>query len=384
MPSFSRDTNHKPPRPTTDEPLVSVVTPVHNTADYLSDCICSVLAQSYQAWEYVIVNNASTDGSREIAQSFAAQDSRIRIVDTDRLLPQIQNYNFALRQITPASRYCKMVQADDWIYPNCLQEMVALAQTDPEIAIVGAYRLGSDSVFDRGLYCQGPENTKAVVPGRDACRRFFLDRAYLFGSPSTLLYSAGLVRSRNHFFLELESGYFEDAELCFEVLDSRKFGFIHQILSCTRSDNLGITSEIIHFNIHHLMRYVVTKRYGSKYLNSLEFHECLSRAEDEYYRMLALSLFKGRGSRFWQYHVKGLEISGQRLDWGRVVRLQLPRLLNLVGNPKRTLDGVWEQLRSTKLINRIPRRQSLPYRSPDSTSPLGGQIGNVTARGARR
>ena len=65
---------------------------------------------------------------RAIAESFAAQDARIRIVQTDRLLPQVQNYNFALREISSRARYCKMVQADDWIYPDCLKEMVAAAE----------------------------------------------------------------------------------------------------------------------------------------------------------------------------------------------------------------------------------------------------------------
>ena len=51
-----------------------------------------------------------------------------------------------------------MVQADDWIYPTCLQEMVALAETDPEIAIVAAIGSADDFVFDRGLLCTGPDN----------------------------------------------------------------------------------------------------------------------------------------------------------------------------------------------------------------------------------
>jgi len=61
------------------QPLVSVLTPVYNGAEFLSECIESVLAQTYQNWEYTIVDNCSTDGTAEIARRYAAKDSRIRL-----------------------------------------------------------------------------------------------------------------------------------------------------------------------------------------------------------------------------------------------------------------------------------------------------------------
>ena len=62
------------------QPLVSIVTPVYNEAEYLAECIESVLAQSYQNWEYTIVDNCSKDGSAEIARHYAGKDRRIRLV----------------------------------------------------------------------------------------------------------------------------------------------------------------------------------------------------------------------------------------------------------------------------------------------------------------
>src|ERR1700687_2103507 len=64
---------------TSDQPLVSILTSVYNGAAYLAECIDSVLHQTYQNYEYIIVNNRSTDGTLEIANQYAAKDGRIRV-----------------------------------------------------------------------------------------------------------------------------------------------------------------------------------------------------------------------------------------------------------------------------------------------------------------
>ena len=59
------------------QPLVSVITPVYNGEEFLPECIESVLAQTYQNWDYTIVNNRSTDRTLEIAKSYAVDISMI-------------------------------------------------------------------------------------------------------------------------------------------------------------------------------------------------------------------------------------------------------------------------------------------------------------------
>ena len=84
-------------------PLISVVTPFYNTAPYLAQCIESVLAQSYTKFEYLLLDNCSTDGSSEIAETYARRDPRIRVIRRPQLVPQLRNYNDALTKIlTPA------------------------------------------------------------------------------------------------------------------------------------------------------------------------------------------------------------------------------------------------------------------------------------------
>ena len=133
---------------TVRQPLVSVVTPVYNEAGYLAECIESVLAQTYQNWDYTIIDNCSTDRSLEVARRYAAKERRIRIHENQQFLPAIPNHNVALRQISPKSKYCKVVLGDDWIFPNCLERMVAVAEEHPSVGLVGAYVLEGEATAE--------------------------------------------------------------------------------------------------------------------------------------------------------------------------------------------------------------------------------------------
>src|ERR1035437_3708414 len=135
----------------TSQPAVSIVTPVYNGAQYLVECIESVLAQTYQHWDYTIVNNCSTDGTLQIAERYAAKDPRIRVHNNQNFLQVVANHNHALRQISPTSKYCKLVFADDWLFPECLERMVALAEAHPPVGIVSSYGLRDSTGMWTGL-----------------------------------------------------------------------------------------------------------------------------------------------------------------------------------------------------------------------------------------
>ena len=130
------------------QPLVSIVTPVYNGEAYIKECIESVLSQTCQNWEYIILNNNSRDRTLEIAEQYERQDSRIRVYSNDTLLPIIANHNKAFGLISGGSKYCKVVSADDWLVPECLERMVELAEENPSVGIVGAYQLsGGDGIW---------------------------------------------------------------------------------------------------------------------------------------------------------------------------------------------------------------------------------------------
>jgi glycosyltransferase involved in cell wall biosynthesis len=292
-------------------PFVSVVTPVYNTGAYLAQAVQSVLGQTRGDFELIIIDNHSTDDSPAIAARFAEEDARVRVVKPPRFLKQDENYNFAVEQISPYSSYCKMVQADDWLFPRCLEEQVAVALQDAQIGIVGSYRLVGTLPEGFGLSTE-----RSVFSGREACRAHLLDAIYPFGSPTTVLFRADLVRARRPFF-PLNVLHF-DTELVFDLLRHEKFGFAHQILSYSRRQPESISGSTVDFNPNELDHVIILKKFGHHYLSRDEYSELMGRELQALYRGLARQWIKERiGPRsdaFWDYQSRGLAMIGERID----------------------------------------------------------------------
>jgi glycosyltransferase involved in cell wall biosynthesis len=296
------------------QPLVSVVTPVYNAEPYLAECIESVLAQTYGNWDYTILNNCSTDRSLEIARSYAARDPRIRVENNGTFLGQTGNLNKAMSLISPDSKYVKMVLADDWMFPNCLWEMVRVAELHPTAGIVSSYRLD-----DRRVNCDGLPYPSTFVRGRDICRATLLGDIYVFGTPNTLLYRSVDARQRVPFF-DQESLH-EDTEVCYEILMHRDLGFVHQVLTFTRRQNESLAAaRKVHDPQHLLDKLIVTLKYGPQFLDPQEYEACRRRIEGDYYDFLAARSLRGASSSFWEYHRDGLSPTRYRIRRSTLAR----------------------------------------------------------------
>ncbi|MFZ0929098.1 MAG: glycosyltransferase family 2 protein [Syntrophobacteraceae bacterium] len=311
----------------TTQPLVSVVTPFYNEEKYLSQCIDSVLAQSYANWEYILVNNCSTDRSPDIAREYASRDNRIRIYSNEVLLAQQKNINHALRMISPDSKYCKIVFGDDWIFPECLRLMVEVAEGYPSVGIVGAYRLD-----DVKVNCDGLPYPSNFVRGHDACRLCLLKGNFLFASPTSVLFRSDVIRSRDPFYSE--SSLHEDSEACYEILYKLDFGFVHQVLTFTRRDNVSTRSIIMSFNPDILDQFIMVNKYGHLFLNDEELGAALKNISSDYFGFLGQKFLYRRDKGFWEYHKKGLQSIGYHLRWTTLAKYICWELVNLLFNPK--------------------------------------------------
>jgi glycosyltransferase involved in cell wall biosynthesis len=318
-------------------PVVSVVTPFYNVAPYLEQCIRSVLDQTFVDFEYLLVNNQSTDGSREIAAALAATDPRIRLIDNPSSVGQVENYNGALAHVDPGAKYVKIVQGDDAVLPDCLRLMVQSAEQDERIGIVASYYLEGSTVMGSGV----PYGVTRVA-GREMARAMLLDNCFVLGSPTAVLYRASVVRSRKPFYAL--GRLHEDTEAGFEILEEHDLGFVHQILSFMRTDNVSITSAIRRFNPIPLDHLIILDRFGPRFLRPEEFTRQWNAEWRAYLGFLGLSALAQRSKEFWAYHQRGLDTIGRTIHRRELVLPALRQAVRLVGNPVALLEGRWKEL----------------------------------------
>ena len=327
------------------EPFVSIVTPVYNGQKYLAECIESVITQTYQNWEYHITDNCSTDDSLKIAQSYAEKDQRIQVHSNKDFLAMVDNFNRSLEHISPASKYCKVVHADDLLLPACVTEMVSLAEKYPSIGIVSAYAL--DGVR---IKCDGLPYPTSVFSGKEVARMSLMGKSpedggflFVFGSPTSILMRAGLVRNRIPFY-NRKYHQVVDQEACYYLLQLSDFGFVHQLLTYSRLHENSTTSSSQLLNKLIFEELELLKEYGPIYLTQDEYDKRLKQRMTLYYRFLADCLLAGKEKTVWTYHKQGLAKLNMPICWtklfGVAVRKLAHRAIYTISHPKATFDGL--------------------------------------------
>lgn len=325
-------------------PLVSVVTPFYNTAAFLEEAIRSVLAQDYENFEYILSDNCSTDGSLAIAQRYAAIDPRIRLVTHADCVDQIPNYNRALSYIAESSVFCKIVQADDWIFPRCLSEMVDLVESHPRVAIVGCCYLAGNAIGGHGLGFD-----QHVFTGREACRNSLLAGSTYFGSPTCVMYRSDLVRSRRPFYGLNETS--PDTTACFEILVNQDFALVPQILAYLRRGNASTRDRLIALGTPDFLLLSLVERYAQFYLTYEETRARRRVLEKQYFQSLARAFVHGANRDFWSFHVGLLTSIGRPLPRLRIAIHVVDLVLDKLLNPRRTLQNL-----AASLCERVARR----------------------------
>lgn len=152
--------------------MVSIVIPVYNAEKYIENCIRSILRQTYEEWELVLIDNGSTDGSLEICQKFAKEDERIFVFH------QFQNKgvsvarNLGIEKST--GEFLTFIDADDWVKEDYLERLVELQKKYQTSMVICGYEKAYKTICDedKGAYENQGEDLskeKALKQGRNSC-----------------------------------------------------------------------------------------------------------------------------------------------------------------------------------------------------------------------
>ena len=162
-------------------PVCSVIMSVFNGSDYLTESIDSILNQSFQDFELIIINDASTDSSETIIRSY--QDERIKLINNETNVGLAASLNIALKK--SQGEFIARMDDDDIAMEDRLSEQITFLQQNPEVGIVGSYAelygstsglrihaLSSDELKIRTLFsCQFCHPTvmfrKALIDGEN-------------------------------------------------------------------------------------------------------------------------------------------------------------------------------------------------------------------------
>ena len=121
-------------------PMVSIIVPVYNVEAYLADCVGSIYAQTFEDYELLLMDDASTDGSGRLADELASRDPRARVVHHKTNQGHGTAGPVRNRGIRESiGKYIAFIDGDDWVEPDYLALLVAAAERNhADVVRVGA------------------------------------------------------------------------------------------------------------------------------------------------------------------------------------------------------------------------------------------------------
>lgn len=192
------------------EPLVSVVVPVYRAEQYLETCVDSLLQQSYQALEIILVDDGSPDSCGELCDRYAEQDSRVKVIhQSNRGVSAARNAGVQLA----SGAYIAFVDADDWVDPQYIAHMAECAE-----------RQNADLVVCR-CETEVTNVTGEIKLSREEAVRALLYQKWFDTAPWSKLYRAEIAKE-----IPFPEGmFFEDlAVVC------RMFGLAEKVIYSTK------------------------------------------------------------------------------------------------------------------------------------------------------
>lgn len=171
--------------------MISIIIPIYNCAKYLPACVAAIRAQTYTDWELILSDDGSTDGGYELMQKFAEEDSRIKVLHSEKSQGAGPARNSGIDAAT--GDFLMFIDADDVTEPDMLEKLEAAISDGFDVAICG-YRCFVEGVGQTDVFAfDGAELRE------DGLRKFFAEKfpdgvvGYLWNK----IYRASVIRENN-------------------------------------------------------------------------------------------------------------------------------------------------------------------------------------------
>jgi len=212
---------------------VSIIVPMYNAEKFIGKTIESVLAQTYQNWEMLIMNDVSTDNSLAIVSMYAKKDERIKIVNTEKNVGVVKGRNFLID--LASGKYIAFLDADDYWHNEKLEKQIKFMKE----------KNASISCTEYTRVKENEEKINDVIIKEEISYNDMLKNNYL--GCLTVIYDAEKIGKR--YFKELEKN--EDYVLWLEIVKDVNtiYGLkenlaYYRVLDNSRSSNKVKTAKV--------------------------------------------------------------------------------------------------------------------------------------------
>jgi glycosyltransferase involved in cell wall biosynthesis len=145
----------------TKQPQISVLMSVYNGLPYLNEAVDSILSQTFTDFEFIIIDDCSSDGSREILEKYAENDQRIKLIKNENRLGLGANLKNGVQ--LAQGKWIARMDADDISIPIRLSKQIEYVTNHPEIDILGSYAMDIDASGKELGLRRCPQNHAEII-----------------------------------------------------------------------------------------------------------------------------------------------------------------------------------------------------------------------------
>ncbi len=252
-------------------PKISVLMPVYNGERFLREAVESILNQTYRDFEFLIINDGSTDGSAEIIESY--KDPRIRLVHNERNIKLIGTLNKGLE--LAHGQYIARMDCDDVSLPERLSRQVSFMDANPDIGICGTWIKGIGDI-------KGTRQRYPVDPEVIKCRLLF---ECVLAHPSVMMRREMMIR--NNLRYDDDYSHAEDIQLWQRASRTFLVSNIAEELVLYRSTGQSVSRiyrDTQAMTLKRIDKEAIERLGISPNPEELTFHRCLDQCNFKYDR----------------------------------------------------------------------------------------------------